>query len=53
MALGRRNRKQQEIRVATANLPRSEGHVYHRKVNQILVEAEFHRCIDCAARTTI
>jgi len=41
MALGRRRREQQEMWVATTDLPRSPGHVFYRKLNALLAEAEF------------
>jgi transposase len=42
MALGRRKQeRQQDFWIATAALPRSEGHVFYRKLNQLLAEAGF------------
>jgi transposase len=42
MALGRhKNERQQDFWVATADLPRSEGHVFYRKLNQLLRDARF------------
>jgi transposase len=41
MVLGRRKREQQEMGVATTDLPKSEGQVFCRKLNQILAEADF------------
>jgi len=41
MALGKRKREQQEMWVATADLPRSPGHVFYRKLNEVLAEARF------------
>jgi transposase len=42
MALGRRkDERQQELWIATADLPRSEGHVFYRKLNLLLREAGF------------
>jgi len=42
MALGRRKtEKQQAFWVATEELPKSEGHVFYRKLNGLLKEAEF------------
>jgi transposase len=42
MALGRRREEQQqEFWIATSDLPRSVGHVFYRKLNQLLSEAEF------------
>ena len=42
MALGRRkNERQQDFWIAADNLPRSEGHVFYRKLNKLLAEAGF------------
>jgi len=42
MALGRRREEQQqEFWIATSDLPRSEGHIFYRKLNQLLSEVEF------------
>ncbi len=37
MALGKRSDEQQEMWVATTSLPRSEGHVFYRKLNRMLM----------------
>ena len=41
MALGKRKREQQEMWVATTDLPRSPGHVFYQKLDALLAEAEF------------
>ena len=42
MALGRRQtERQQELWIASDELPRSEGHVFYRKLNKLLREAGF------------
>jgi transposase len=41
MALGKRKREQQEMWVATTELPRSPGHPFYRKLNELLAEAGF------------
>ena len=42
MALGRRKtERQQDFWIAADNLPRSEGHVFYRKLNKLLREAGF------------
>ena len=46
MALGRRRREQQEIWVATTDLPRSPGHPFYRKLNELLAEAGFDAWIE-------
>jgi len=47
MALGRRkNERQQDFWVTTADLPRSEGHVFYRKLNKLLGEAKFDEFVE-------
>ena len=46
MALGKRRDEQQEMWVATTSLPKSQGHVFYRKLNQLLVEADFDRTVE-------
>jgi transposase len=47
MALGRRkNDRPQDFWVATGNLPRSEGHVFYRKLNELLAEAGFDSFVE-------
>lgn len=46
MALGRRSGEQQEAWVATTDLPKSPGHVFYSKLNQLLHEADFDRTIE-------
>ena len=46
MALGKRSEEQQEMWVATTSLPKSEGHVFYRKLNRLLAEADFDRTVD-------
>lgn len=41
MALGKQKHEQQEAWVATTDLPRSPGHPFYRKLNQLLAEAGF------------
>ena len=43
MALGKRKDEQQEMWVATTSLPRSQGHVFYRKLNEVFAEAGFDR----------
>jgi transposase len=43
MALGKRKVEQQEMWVATTDLPKSQGHVFYRKLNQVLAEAAFDK----------
>jgi transposase len=47
MALGRRSaERQEELFVPRDRLPRSEGHVFYRKLNALLAEAEFDRFVE-------
>ena len=46
MALGKRKDEQQEMWVATTDLPKSHGHVFYRKLNQVLAEAEFDQTVE-------
>jgi transposase len=41
MALGKRKDEQQEMWVATTSLPKSVGHIFYRKLNRLLAEADF------------
>ena len=43
MALGKRQRQQQEMWVATTDLPKSPGHPFYCKLNELLAEAGFDR----------
>jgi transposase len=51
MALGKRKAEQQELWVATTELPRSPGHPFYRKLNQLLAEDGFDAWLEalCAA----
>lgn len=46
MALGKRSDEQQEMWVATTSLPKSEGHVFYRKLNRLLAEVDFDRTVE-------
>jgi transposase len=46
MALGKRRQEQQEAWVATSALPKSPGHPFYKKLNQLLAEAGFDRWIE-------
>ena len=41
MALGKRRHQQQQAWIATTDLPRSPGHPFYRKLNELLIEADF------------
>jgi transposase len=51
MALGRRKREQQSAWVATTELPKSPGHPFYRKLNQLLAEAKFDAWIENLCQT--
>ncbi len=52
MALGRRvEERQQEMWIASAELPKSEGHVFYRKLNQLLAAAGFDRFVEELCQT--
>ena len=46
MALGKRRAKQQELLVPTTGLPRSPGHPFYSKLNELLAGAEFDRHVE-------
>jgi transposase len=50
MALGRRRREEQGAWVATTDLPKSPGHVFYRKLNQLLAEADFDTFVEALCR---
>ena len=48
MGMGRRKHRQDTLWVATAELPRTAGHVFYERVNRILNEREFDRFVEDA-----
>ena len=46
MALGKRKREQQGLWIATTELPKSPGHPFYKKLNELLAEADFDRWIE-------
>ena len=46
MALGKRREEQQEMWVATTSLPKSVGHIFYRKLNRLLAEADFDHTVE-------
>jgi IS5 family transposase len=46
MALGKRKREQQGLWVATTELPKSPGHPFYQKLNELLAEADFDAWIE-------
>jgi len=51
MALGRREPFQSEMWVAAKDLPRSAGHVFYTKLNQLLADADFDRRVEELCRS--
>jgi transposase len=46
MALGKRKREQQATWVATTDLPKSPGHPFYKRLNQLLAEASFDEWVE-------
>src|SRR6185295_3038935 len=46
MALGKRKREQQGLWIATTELPKSPGHPFYQKLNELLAEAKFDDWIE-------
>lgn len=46
MALGKRRSQQQELWIATTDLPKSPGHPFYGKLNELLAKAEFDRQVE-------
>jgi transposase len=46
MALGKRKSEQQELWIATTDLPKSPGHPFYQKLNHLLAEAQFDHWIE-------
>lgn len=51
MALGRRKRDQQDLWVATCDLPKSPGHPFYTKLNGLLDEAKFDEFVEDLCRS--
>ena len=46
MALGKRKHEQQAAWIATTDLPKSPGHPFYKKLNQLLAEAGFDEWLE-------
>jgi transposase len=46
MAMGKRRQRQEALFITTEGLPKSAGHPFYRKLNQLLAEADFDRWIE-------
>src|SRR3954463_15101592 len=52
MAPGKRRPQQPELRIATTDLPRSPGHPFSTKLNQLLAEAHFDPFVEQTCRAS-
>lgn len=46
MAMGKRKQRQEALFVTAENLPKSAGHPFYTKLNQLLAEAGFDRWVE-------
>ena len=46
MAMGKRKQRQEALFVTATELPKSAGHPFYQKLNQLLAEADFDRWIE-------
>jgi IS5 family transposase len=46
MAMGKRRQRQEALFITTEGLPKSAGHPFYRKLNQLLAEADFDRWVE-------
>src|SRR6516162_10719752 len=46
MAMGRRKRRQEALFITATDLPKSAGHPFYKKLNQLLAEAKFEEWIE-------
>jgi transposase len=46
MAMGKRQQRQEALFITTEGLPKSAGHPFYRKLNQLLAEADFDHWIE-------
>ncbi len=46
MAMGKRRQRQEALFISAADLPRSAGHPFYRRLNQLLAEARFDEWIE-------
>ena len=50
MAMGKRKQRQDELFVLAEDLPRSAGHPFYRKLNELLAEADFDHWVEDRCR---
>ena len=53
MSLGKRKHEQQSAWIATTELPKSPGHPFYKKLNQLLAEAGFDAWLEAALRPVL
>src|ERR1700730_14838420 len=46
MAMGKRKQRQESLFITAMDLPRSDGHPFYKKLNQLLAEAKFDEWIE-------
>ena len=46
MAMGRRKQRQEALFITATELPKSAGHPFYQKLNQLLAEANFDKWIE-------
>ena len=51
MGMGRKNRLQESLWIATQELSRTKGHVFYERVNRILEENRFDRFAEQACQS--
>ena len=50
MAMGKRKQRQEALFVMADGLPKSAGHPFYKKLNELLAEAEFDRWVERRCR---
>jgi len=50
MAMGRQTERQGDLMVTWSDLPRSPGHVFYDRLQQVLVDAGFDRFVETACK---
>ena len=50
MAMGKRKQRQEALFVMAEALPKSDGHPFYQKLNELLAEADFDRWVERRCR---
>ena len=50
MAMGRQTERQGDLMVTWSDLPRSPGHVFYDRLQEVLVDAEFDRFVETTCK---